>query len=392
MLIPIKEVLQDYQIKATGVLHIGASTGQELEAYYANGITRSVWIEANPALITVLTENCAKYPDAIVINACISDVDGQDVELNISNNEGQSSSMLELEYHKVAHPEVVYVDKIPVKTQRMDTVIIGNDININKYKFLNIDIQGAELLALKGMSTFLFNFECIYIEVNEKELYKGNPLVGELDEYLDKYDFVRVKTEMCGDFGWGDAVYIKKDKAAELSLNKAPEATAGGFMQADNTSIIATPVGGVTTVPTPSHEVVSTVVVSAPGGVLGNAIPQDNGFYNVAAPKSIGVEQERKPLDDLKDNLSELSEGDLMNLSSTMEAFANLLKEQKSKRDKRRVAFDDDRLKEEIAEVLYTKIFDGYERSKFNAVDFKFICKKATRELIELISSYKQNI
>lgn len=390
MLIPIEEVIKNYQIKATGVLHIGASTGQELEAYYKNGITRSVWIEANPALIPALTENCAKYPDAIVINACISDVDGQDVELNISNNEGQSSSILEMEHHKIAHPEVVYIDKIPVKTQRMDTVIIANDINVNKYKFLNIDIQGAELLALKGMSTFLFNFECIYIEVNEKELYKGNPLVGELDEYLDKYDFVRVKTEMCGDFGWGDAVYIKKDKAAELSLNKAPdEATAGGFMQA-NTSI-ATPVGGVTTVPTPANEIVS-VSGTTDVVVLGNAIPAGNGFYNVAAPVIAGAEQERKPLDDLKDNLSELSEGDLLNLSSTMEAFANLLKEQKSKRDKRRVAFEDDKLKEEIAEVLYTKIFDGYERSNFNAMDFKFICKKATRELIELISSYKQNI
>jgi len=74
---------------------------------------------------------------------------------------------------------------------------------------LNIDIQGAELLALKSMDNILSNFDYLYLEVNKDHVYKNCCLVEEIDNYVQKYNFKRVETKWNLNHGWGDALYIK---------------------------------------------------------------------------------------------------------------------------------------------------------------------------------------
>lgn len=75
--------------------------------------------------------------------------------------------------------------------------------------FISIDIQGAELLALKGMGDLLNYFDYIYLEVNKEFVYKNCCLVNELDDYLKKFKFERVETRWTTK-NWGDGFYIKK--------------------------------------------------------------------------------------------------------------------------------------------------------------------------------------
>ena len=42
-----------------------------------------------------------------------------------------------------------------------------------------------------------------FSEVNEKNIYQ------EIDKYLEDFNFKRVETKWCENFGWGDALYIK---------------------------------------------------------------------------------------------------------------------------------------------------------------------------------------
>lgn len=79
---------------------------------------------------------------------------------------------------------------------------------MNRYDFINLDIQGAELLALKGATSILPFVKAIYTEVNEKELYEGCALIEELDAYLKQNGFTRILTNMTK-HGWGDALYIR---------------------------------------------------------------------------------------------------------------------------------------------------------------------------------------
>ena len=73
--------------------------------------------------------------------------------------------------------------------------------------FWNFDIQGAELMALKGAIHSIRYAKALYLEVNEKELYKNCGLIGEIDAFLYNYHFKRVITNIT-QHGWGDALYI----------------------------------------------------------------------------------------------------------------------------------------------------------------------------------------
>ena len=75
---------------------------------------------------------------------------------------------------------------------------------------MNLDIQGAELKALKGMEEYLNSVDYIYSEVNSDYVYKNCALVKEIDEYLLKFGLHRVETKWYGDCKWGDAFYIRK--------------------------------------------------------------------------------------------------------------------------------------------------------------------------------------
>lgn len=210
MLIPFANLVRKYNIKSEGVLHIGASIGQEMESYYQNGIKRSVWIEAIPEICDQLYVHSRKFTDAICINACVSDVDGKEVDFNISSNNGESSSILPLGTHKVVHPEVHYVQTIKCTTSSVLSLFINAGLNPEDYTFLNIDLQGSELLALRGMGHMLWAIDYAYLEVNKAELYIDCPMIEEIDSYMASFNFVRVETEWAGNTGWGDAFYVKK--------------------------------------------------------------------------------------------------------------------------------------------------------------------------------------
>ena len=72
-----------------------------------------------------------------------------------------------------------------------------------------LDIQGAELMALKGSVETLKNIDAIVTEVSCTELYKGCALIEDLDAFLLKHGFRRINTLVNG-FSWGDALYLKK--------------------------------------------------------------------------------------------------------------------------------------------------------------------------------------
>lgn len=209
MLIDFSYILKKYNIKPTGVLHIGGSHAEELEAYFLNNIDRMIWIEAIPEVFEKMISRLESYPWAIGINACIADVDGNEVDFHITNNEGQSSSMLGLALHREYHPEVEVVKTIKCITQTIDSIIEKKGFDLTYYDFLNIDLQGAELLALKGMKNNLHKIKYAYIEVNEQELYTGCPLIEEIDNYLLSFGFYRAETKMTG-CAWGDALYLRK--------------------------------------------------------------------------------------------------------------------------------------------------------------------------------------
>jgi FkbM family methyltransferase len=212
MLIDLLQLREKYQIYPKTVLHVGAHKGEELLLYETLGVKNVYWIEANQKLADELS--CLEMicdleglPTKSYIEcAVISDKDGQEVEFNISNN-NQSSSILELGEHSSLFPDVFYSQKEKRTTSTISSVLkkFGNP----QIDFLNLDIQGAELLAMKGFKE-LADVQFVYTEINSREVYKGCALVEQIDEYLLPLGLIRAETAFWNDHPWGDALYIKK--------------------------------------------------------------------------------------------------------------------------------------------------------------------------------------
>jgi FkbM family methyltransferase len=205
MLINVDRIVQALDgVTINGVLHVGAHDCEE-DPFYKNNLKVSnvVWIDALEYKV-----ESGKAKGHNVYHAVVTDQDDQEITFNVSNNV-QSSSVLELKTHLTEHPWVHYVTKITQKSITLDTFLSRNGLNPEDYDFWNFDIQGAELMALKGATGALKYAKALYLEVNEKELYQNCAMMTEIDSFLSIHGFKRVLTEMTR-HGWGDALYTRK--------------------------------------------------------------------------------------------------------------------------------------------------------------------------------------
>lgn len=209
MLIDFRQLFPKYNIKPKGVLHIGANVGEEAPVYDELGVKNVQWIEGNPEIFPKLIDNIRPYPNQFAMLALVGDKHDEPVNFHVSNNGSQSSSVLELGTHLQQHPEVHYTHDIALTMKRLD-VLLGGKLAF-EMDFLNIDLQGAELMALRGLGDLLRNFKWAYLEVNKAEVYKGCAQVEEVDSFMAGFGFLRVETKWVGN--WGDACFLHRDVA-----------------------------------------------------------------------------------------------------------------------------------------------------------------------------------
>lgn len=83
-------------------------------------------------------------------------------------------------------PELVtLVDTHPVKTHRLDDIE-----EIERADFIKMDIQGAELSVLENAQNLLKSTLIVQTEVEFVELYKGQPLFAEVDQFMRSQGFM----------------------------------------------------------------------------------------------------------------------------------------------------------------------------------------------------------
>lgn len=193
---------QKYNIITHGIIHVGMHEAEEYPIYRSVGDFPILFIEANERLAHSWKcddENC------YVVHAAISDK-VEEVIFNISNTTA-SSSFLKLKDHSLIYPGIINIDSVKMKTATLDIILDKLDIYKFIWNVINLDIQGAELKAMKGLSDWS-NIDAAFIEVNYRELYEGGALEPEVTEFLKSKGLVKVEEVDTG-CGWGDALYIK---------------------------------------------------------------------------------------------------------------------------------------------------------------------------------------
>ena len=210
---PLAQWIADFRLDITGAVHVGAHEGQEAAIYARNGISNVTWIEADPRVLPRLREHVSPMGHR-AIGSLVSDRSGCEVDFHITNNE-MSSSILRLGTHRQEHPGIVVTESIRLVTSTLDELCERECIS--NFNMLTIDVQGAELLVLRGADRVLAGVDHLVLEVNERPLYEGCALVSELDAHLG--DFRRVRTVMTA-HGWGDALYVRKKVLRRAQLHR----------------------------------------------------------------------------------------------------------------------------------------------------------------------------
>lgn len=203
MQIDFKKLIEKYNIKITGIIHLGVHYFEEKEIFVSMGVSKFVLVEPQKHCISQIAGKIADI-DALVFDCAVFDYKGTGVMHCDDNNYGHSSSLLFPKEHLKQYPEIKFPRREVVQVNKIENL----QFDRKNYNVLVMDIQGSELNALKGTErTFLFGISAIFTEINFEEMYEGCAQSQALDTYLSDYGFSRVETGEI-EKGWTDAMYL----------------------------------------------------------------------------------------------------------------------------------------------------------------------------------------
>lgn len=203
------------------VIHIGAGNGgEEINFYNSLNAKFVVWIEANPDLIESLKTNLEKGTtfDSVVFNSLITDKVGEITDFHLyywQDNTGMSSIFKKVSGSvgretKEENEKRYYKGTLQIKSDTLDNILSENNIDYD-FDLINIDLQGAELIAFRGASKLLENSKNVNSEVTfHTHDYDGGVYFSQLKEHLEEYGYKYVgETDVCSDGSWGDSFFSK---------------------------------------------------------------------------------------------------------------------------------------------------------------------------------------
>jgi FkbM family methyltransferase len=180
--------MERFQIAVEGIIHVGANTGPERDAYVRSGAATCLYIEPLSAAFRVLEQNIAGLAGHVAIRAVCSDRSGIEIEMNIANNGGLSSSMFPLGEHEKLFPDVRYVGTEKVISRTLDDIVAATAPTA-RFNLLVVDVQGAEMKVLQGAQTLLSTLDGLFVEVSEIPIYEGGCTAQEITGFLSQLGY-----------------------------------------------------------------------------------------------------------------------------------------------------------------------------------------------------------
>lgn len=200
---------------------------QSIEFYKAFPNAKIYAFECNPNTLDLCEQNIIAYQDRItLIKGAVCDYDGSITFYPINQektkttwkdgNPGASSLFKSNGKYTVEN----YVqDEITTTCHRLDTIMDSH--SIPRVDIIWMDLQGAELLALKGLGNKLSSVEYLHTEVSHKEMYTGQVMYKELNDYVIQNNFSILNNLSLR--GWQEDVIYKKNISKNMNAHSFNE-------------------------------------------------------------------------------------------------------------------------------------------------------------------------
>lgn len=199
------------------IFDIGCRDCEQSIEFYKNFPKAKIYaFECNPNTLEICKKNIEQYRDRItLIEGAVCDYDGSVTFYPInqkktitswSDGNPGASSMFK---SNGLYPYETYIqDEVTTNCHRLDTIMKKYDIP--KVDIIWMDLQGAELLALKSLDNYLASVTFVYTEVSHKEIYTGQVMFQELNDFMLSRGFAIASQVRYHD--WQEDVIYRKIK------------------------------------------------------------------------------------------------------------------------------------------------------------------------------------
>ena len=208
----IFEILDLYELpRPSSVFQAGASSGQEIDVFFTQGIEVGVFIEPLDLPFLALCKKCIGK-NYIPLKAVALSSDNKEVNFYIASNSGQSSSIYKPDRHVVTYPTVSFDGPIKVKGHSVDSLAALARSQHNflpaYHDLLFMDVQGAEMEVLKGASLQLQYGKYVFCEIGKGDGYEGEVAFESILTFLLAFGYRILALEWDPNTGYGNAFFI----------------------------------------------------------------------------------------------------------------------------------------------------------------------------------------
>lgn len=192
--------------KSPVILDLGSYTGEQACEFATTFPLAQIFaFEARPQSAAVVRRTVARFPNIAVIQAAVHDFDGQTVFQAVDQGNPGASSLF-----VGSAPEVQPIQQTPVTVPALRLDTWAKQVGIDHFDLVWMDLQGAELLALRGMGEMLRTVQALQLEVTYRELYHGQVMWPEIRAFLESQGMQLVDEwpDVSGYFG--DAVFVRR--------------------------------------------------------------------------------------------------------------------------------------------------------------------------------------
>jgi FkbM family methyltransferase len=201
------------------IFDIGACEGESSVRYsrqFPNA--RVCCFEPIPSNFKLIQHNIAEFEASKVqaFEICLSDKDGE-AEFHVSSGKpdefngkdvdwefgNKSSSLLPPDKLLATNKWLEFKNEIKVSTIKLDTFLSRE--KIDQIDFAHMDVQGAELMVLRGAGKKINVIKNIWLEVESIPLYEGQPVKKDVESFMSNLGYVKLidtVDEVAGDQFW----------------------------------------------------------------------------------------------------------------------------------------------------------------------------------------------